>query len=370
MTKILVKIFAHGFYKVNSGFLVFLFGILLSYCLFINTAGDITLMPPGKVLYYNFIMLINFAGSPIITAIFFMGWLIYTIKSWWYVSGQLTVVYHQFLFYSIPSFSRWRQFKSWLLVQFVISLPFVFYVLIASVAGFIFQHGVMVVLIWLFTILLIAISAWIYTYQINRLIISKGSSPLLMLTHNWLKPFFSLFIYYVFNRQKLAYIITKLLSYFVIVGLFFMLADVKNDTRVAALLIAGIATAHAILIYQQHRFEELYFAISRNLPFSIYQTYLRYLFTYTLLFLPEEIWLFINFNRLKAIGLLFLLWAITLLFHTLIYKTGLVMNRYVRVVAALLFAISVFILFGWVWILIPVCLLISMRLMTRYYALF
>jgi hypothetical protein len=43
LSNILIKIFARGFYKVNSGLLIFLFVILVSYCFFINTLGDVVL---------------------------------------------------------------------------------------------------------------------------------------------------------------------------------------------------------------------------------------------------------------------------------------------------------------------------------------
>jgi hypothetical protein len=363
MTNVLSKIFAHGFYKVNSGFLVFLFGILLSYCLFINTAGDITLMSPAKVLYYNFIILINFAGSPIITGIFFIGWLAYTIKSWFYVSGQLKLVQHQFLFYSALSYSRLAQFKSWFNVQLIISLPFVVYVVIASINGLIFHHYLIVAVIWVFTLLLISVSALKYVFQINQLVDAKRSSRFSGLSSKWSKPFFSLFMYYVADRLKLGYIITKLLSYFIIVGLFFSLADVKTDPRVAALIVLGIVTAHAILIYQQHRFEEVYLSTLWNLPFSVSRTYLRYMVGFILLLLPEEIWIFINFNIINAAGLLLTLLGMVMLFHSLIYKTGLFMNRYIRSVSVLFFILSLFILFGWMWILAPGCTLIAFVMM-------
>ena len=204
MTNVLVKIFAKGFYKVNSGFLVFLFAALLSYCFFINTAGDIKLLSASEVLYYNFIMLINFVSNPIITLLFFIGWLIYTVKSWYYVWGQLYVAHHQFLFYSTLSSGRLKQFKSWFYMQFIISLPFVFYALIAMITGIACHQYITVVIITLFTFLLISVSALIYVKKMNNLIREKSNPWLFNLSRYWRKQFFSLFFYYIFDRLKLT----------------------------------------------------------------------------------------------------------------------------------------------------------------------
>jgi hypothetical protein len=367
MTNVLVKIFARGFFKVNSGFLVFLFAALLSYCFFINTAGDIKLLSASDVLYYNFIVLINFVSNPIITILFFIGWLAYTIKSWYYVFGQLYVSHHQFLFYSTLSSSRLHQFRSWFYAQFVISLPFVFYALIAVITGIAFHQYITVVIIILFTFLLISVSALIYVNRMNSLIREKSNSWLFNLSRYWRKPFFSLFIYYIFDRLKLTYMITKALSYLVIICVMFSLADVKHDPRVAGLAILGVVITHSILLYQQHKFELTYLSISRNFPYSISSLYLHYIFTYVLLLLPEVMWLFISFNPITAVELLLLLLSMTMLLHCILYKIGLAMNNYLPWVLGLFLMMFLFILFGWVWLLVPVCFVVSFTMFSLNY---
>ncbi|WP_295797936.1 hypothetical protein [Mucilaginibacter sp.] len=362
LSNILVKVFARGFYKVNSGLLIFMFVILVSYCFFINTLGDVKLLPPGKELYYQFFILINFVNSPAMMLLFFACWLVYTIKSWQYVAGQLRVEHHQFLYYSILSAERKAQFKSWSYMQFIISLPFVFYAVLASVIGLVFHHYLTVVIIILFTLLLIAISAFIYLKQINNLVREKGQSTLLNLGQSWGKPFFSLFIYQIFDKLKLAFVLSKLLSYMVIISVMFSFAEVRTDSRVAAFAILGVVMAHAVLIYQQHRFGLVYLSITRNFPYSLTRLYIQYTLTWLLLLLPECIWLFAGFGLFTAFGLLFLLMAIVMLFHCVLYRIGLAMNTYLPWLLALFFAISLAILFGCVWLLVPVCFGISLML--------
>jgi len=362
LRNILVKVFARGFYKVNSGLLIFLFVVLVSYCFFINTLGDVKLLPSGKELYYQFFILINLVNSPAMMLLFFACWFIYTVKSWQYVAGQLHVEHHQFLYYSVLSASRTVQFRSWFYMQFIISLPFVFYALLASAIGLVFRNYLTVAIIVLFTLLLIVTSALMYTKQINSLIREKRQSTLLNLGQSWGKPFFSLFIYQIFDRLKLAFVLSKLLSYMVIISVMFSFADVRADNRVAAFAVLGVVMAHAVLIYQQHRFGLVYLLIARNFPYSLSRLFLQYTFTYLLLLLPECIWLFAGFSLVTALGLLLLLMAIVMLFHCVLYRIGLAMNTYLPWVLALFFAISLAILFGWVWLLAPVCFGISLML--------
>jgi hypothetical protein len=367
LTNVLVKIFARGFYKVNSGLLLFLFMILFSYVLFINTAGDVTLLPPGKELYYHFIIIITFISDPIMTALFFVAWLIYTIKSWQYVSAQLLPADNQFLFYSSLSFTKQKQFKSWFYTQFIISLPFVSYAVLACIIRLLIQHYLITVVIIVFIILLIAVSALLYVRLLNNLVNERRQSWLLRLSRYWHKPFFSLFIYYVFDKLKLIYVITKFISYLVIIGALFSFADVRHDLRVAGLTILGIVTAHAIIIYRQHRFEQTYLSIARNFPYSMASLYINYVLGFLLLLLPEGIWLFISFNLIAATSLLLLALSLMMLFHGIIYKTGLAMNNYLPWVLGLFILLFCFVLFGLMWLLVPLCLLVSSVIFYRNY---
>lgn len=368
VTNILIKVFAKTFYKVHSGLLVFLFVSLISYCFFINTAGDIKLLSSAQAVFYNFILLITFVSKPIMTMLFFIIWLLYSIKSWQYVSAQLLLPENGFLFYSLNAFSPLKQFKSWFYTQFIISMPFVFYASIASVIGLIFQHYVIVTLIIAFTFLLISASALVYVRLVNNLVQSKGSPFVFTLSRRWKKPFFSLTAYYVLNRLKLGYFLTKLFSYFIIIGTLFSFADVQHDIRVAAIIILSIATAHAMLIYQQYKFGQTYLGITRNFPYGIKRLYLYHALNYLFLLLPEVIWLFISFNIITAIGLLILLLGIVLLFHCMLYNIGTAMNKYLPRVAGLFVLLFWIILFGGTWVLMHVCIMASFAIFyTNYY---
>jgi hypothetical protein len=362
VSNILVKIFARGFYKVNSGLLIFLFVILVSYCFFINTLGDVKLLPPGKELYYQFMILITFVSSPGMMLMFFTVWIFYTVKSWQYVSGQLRIEHHGFLYYSILSAGRAKQFKGWFYTQFIISLPFVCYALLASVIGLALHHYGMVSVIILFTFLLITIAALIYTKQLNALVEDAGQTWLMNFGQNWRKPFFSLFIYHVLDRLKMALVFTKLLSYLAIISIMFSFTDSYTNSRVAAFAVLGVVMAHSILIYQQHRFALVYLIITRNFPYGLSKLYVQQVLTYLILLIPECMWIFISFKFFMAMGLLVMLLGITMLFHCILYRIGLAMNKYLPWLLGMFFVISLVILFGVTWLLFPVCLGISFML--------
>jgi hypothetical protein len=362
LNNILVKIFARGFYKVNSGLLIFLFVILVSYCFFINTLGDVKLLPPGKELYYQFMILITFVSSPGMMLMFFMVWIFYTIKSWQYVSAQLQIEHHEFLYYSVLSAGRMRQFKGWFYMQFIISLPFVCYALLASVIGVVLHHYGMVAVIVLFTVLLITVTAFIYTQNLNALVEDSGQTWMISLGQGWQKPFFSLFIYHVFDRLKIALVLTKLLSYTAIISIMYSVTDAYTNSRVAGFAVLGIVMAHAILIYQQHRFVLVYLSITRNFPYSLGRLYAQHVLTYLVLLAPEYVWFFISFKFFMAIGLMTIMLSVVMLFHCILYWIGLAMNKYLPWLLGMFFVISLVILFGLMWWLVPVCFGISFAL--------
>jgi hypothetical protein len=358
---LLIKVFARSFFKVNMGLLVFLFVVLISYCFFINTAGDVKLLPKGAELYYQFILLINFVTTPLMTGLFFLGWILYTLKSWSFIAGQLTVPHHQFIYYGSLSYPVSRRFGSWLVMQFVISLPFICYGWLAAVIGIALHHYLIVTVILLFALILIALSAAVYVLMVNQLLVEKRRSWLFTLFGQWQKPWFSLYIYYIFDRLKLSFFVTKLFSFLIITGAFLFFRDVATDSRLAALAMLGIVIAHIILIYRKHTFERNYLSIAHNLPYSVWRQFFNFAFTYLILLIPETVWLF-SIKGIQAVVYLLLALSLMMVFHCLLYTIRLAMRLYLPWVFSLFVGCFLFILFGGQWMLIPVALLSSYTL--------
>ncbi len=163
------------------------------------------------------------------------------------------------------------------------------------------------------------------------------------------------------------YVITKVLSYLIIIGTLFSFADVRYDPRVAGLIVLGVVTAHAILIYQQHKFEDLFLSFSRNFPYSRRRLYAYYAITWLPLLLPESIWLFTNYTLIMAIQLLMLALSEVTLFHGILYKIGPVMNKYIPWLPGVFMLLFWMTMFGLMWVLTPLNLVVSFILFYNNY---
>lgn len=347
LSNILVKIFVAGFYRVHGGILAFLLLVLVG------------VVEPNQLVYYHMALMMAFITSPLMMSIVFFFWLLYTFKCWHYTAGQIFAAHQQFLFYSSTSYKKQKQFNSWFMVQTANSLPVVIYGAL-SIGVAVYHHYILsAICILLYLILLTMLSAWFYVQLVNRLIGSSRQPWLLRLTKTWKKPYFSLYIYNIFNKLKVTYLITKLLSYLIINGVFIMFADVSHDVRVAAIAILAIAVAHAILIYQERSFEETYLGLTKNLPYSKMQLFASFAAVYTLLLLPEAVWLFTRFSPLMALGLLAFGLSIIMLFHCMLYPFGLDMEKYMTWVGGLFVALFWLIMFKLLWWLIPAIILMA-----------
>jgi hypothetical protein len=354
-TNILIKIFANGFYRVHAGLFLF-FGLVM-----------VGAIPPQNLWMYEKTLMLAFITGPIMMLVVFAGWLIYTIKAAHYVTGQIYAVNQQFLFYSSNSFSREKQFKSWFCVQFVILLPVIAYGTIAVVVGLDAHHLLASAAILVYLLLITMAGAVLYVKLVNRLMDGSGQSVLLRLSSKWRKPFFSLFIYHVFDKMKATYIITKTLSWLIIIGVFTLFADAANDVRVAGIAILAIITAHAIIIYQRHSFEQQYLAFSRNLPYTHIARFFDYVKGYFLLLLPEVIWLFSRFDPAIAVELLFLGLSVALFFHCLIYRLGLDMDKYLQWILGAFIVLFWIVMFRLIWLLIPLNIAVAYLIFYRRY---
>lgn len=330
LTRILIKIFARGFYQVHAGLFLFVFLVLVG-------AVD-----PGQLLNYHKALMLAFITSPLMLLAVFAVWLLYSVKTWHYTAGQIFTVNQAFLFYSSTSFSKRRQIKDWAITQAAMLLPVIVYGLIAVVVGVWHHYYITPAAILLYLVLLAWLGAYIYTTLVNRQIDGSKQSVLLKWSSKWRKPFFSLFIYHVFDKMKVRYVLTKGISYLIVNGVFLLFADVSHDIRVAGIAILAIATAHTALVFEERRFEESYLIFSRGLPHTRLRLFGGFALVYLALLLPESIWLFSRFSPLLAIELLLLGLSVVLLFHSLLYWMGLNMDKYVQ------YALGLFMVLFWI----------------------
>ena len=366
LTRVLTKIFVKGFYRVHAGLLLFFFVTLLTYGFFINVLNETHLTPADRILN-NLILVLTLLSSPLMVIVVFVAWFFYTVKSWDYVLGQMTTPANEFLYYSSTAMPRRGQGGSWFVVQMLISVPMIVYALFSIVVGAVYHYYLVPVLIVLYIVLLSGVSAGLYVHVINRRIRSHKGSWLSGLVRGWDKPFFSLFLYAVMDKLKVAFVVTKLLSALAIIGGFHILTDVREDTRAAGMVTLGIVMAHALLLYQSYRFEHAALRFSLNFPYRKIWVYASWGLTYTLLTLPEILWLFTRFETGLASGLLLFNVSAGLLLRSMLYRTSLDIKKFIYAVFYFFILSFAAIVLKLLWPLVIITLTASWIIFQKYY---
>lgn len=338
LTNVLFKIFGWGFYRAHAGILAIGFFVMFG------------MVEPGQIVNYHKTLMLTMVSSPLMMAVVFTAWLIYTLKCWHYVIGQIGLINQTFLFYTSNAFTAKQQFKSWFYIQLILLLPIAVYGTMAAGVGLAHHYYTISLGLLVYLITLAALSAVLYARAVNRLIDGSTQNWLLSLSSKWRKPWFSLFIYNVFAQHKVTWLVTKGLSYVLITGFFYLFADVTHDIRVAGIALLAVVTAHIRLIFEERSFEEKWLSFTRNLPYSRPKLFTSFALVYLILMLPECIWLFSRFNPLIAAELLFAGISIAMLFHSLLYYIGLDMEKYMLWIFFLFVAIFWMILFKLLWI--------------------
>ncbi len=364
LTSVLVKIFARGFYREHGGFLIFLFVNVVSYCFYIQILNDII---PEQSTFFHLLVVLTFISSPGMMVVIFIVWLIYSIKSWTYVTAQLRNPAHQFLHYSITSMSPVQLFKSWFIVQTVISLPIIVYVLFSIITGIIFNHYIIPAVSTCYVLLLFIVSAFLYVNKLNTLQDVYQQPSIIRLTRKWRKPLFILFVCHLADKLKLAYVLTKVLSFSIIVGFNYLIPHEMHDLRSSGLAILVIVVAHTVLIYYSHLFENRYLSFLRNFPYRRSGLLLNFALLYSLLILPEIVWTFFAFQLDVSIGLFLFALSTSILFRMILYVLGTRMAQYVQWIFGLFMIFFIIVMFRLLWPLIFLSLVVSAKIFYRNY---
>lgn len=367
LIKVLLKIFVFGFYRMHAGLLLTLFISLFIHFFFTSVLNQTHLTQEGIILN-NLKLVLTSVSNPAAMGLLFLIWLIYTVKSAKYVMAQLSMPQNQFLFYSSNSLSIRRQLVSWLVIQFLISLPIIALGMFATAIGFIFHYYVIPAIIPFYLGLLIFASAYYYTGSSNQLIQNNDETYSLGFVKNWPKPLFSLFLYQILSANSLTYLITKLGSGVILTGFYVLFYKANSDLRSAGMAILAVILSHAVLIFQSHEFETNFLRFARNFPDSRQRVFSNITMLHLILILPEIIWIFATNNLLGTVEITLLGISFALLLRTILYRLGLKMAAYLQYAFGLFIVSSLFLLFGLIWPVVFLNLVISSILFYRNHA--
>jgi hypothetical protein len=360
----LKKIFVDGFYRTHAGMLVFIFVILISYCLFINTLGTVR---PDQIDFWQFFFTVSLVSNPLILTFYLLGSSLYAYKSLKYVLNQLALPHQQFLYYSFSSSTKKQQFLAWCAVQTYIFIPVLCYTLYATAIGLVFGFYLISIGILLFQVLLIMASAYICLKESNRLIEANKPDWLIRISRKWNKPVFLLYTFQVFNQSKLAYLLTKLLSWVLILSVFVVFTDLKDNPSLLMLITSCIVVAHVVLIYQEKIFNDRYLSFLPNFPFTKGKVFFSFSLNYLVLLLPEICWLLRSFGVLSSLGLIAFAFSAILLFRSLLLLNAIQIKGFLIRIFCLFFLFYIFIMFGLGLTLIPLNIIAAWMLFNRNY---
>lgn len=345
LTRVLLKVVASGFYQAHTGLLVSLF-LLVFINFFYTRVPNQSHLTEEQIIQNGFRLVIMSVSEPVgVAALLGLGFL-YSLKSWHYVAGRLKRADVQFLVYSSNAFRWQQQVQAWSVVQGVILLPLLIMYCYAMVVGFIFHHWLVPVLLPAYLLLLTLGGACYYVRLLNDLVAEPNKLTRLTWARNWPKPLFSLFLYEVIGKKRLSYAITKLASAASITLLLLAFPDARADVRLAGMIGLCCAVGHVILAFQASEFELFYLSFARNLPYGRGRVYCQQALLYSVLLLPELLWLLTAGGSNSGVTAACLLLSVTLFFRTLLYWTGQHMTPYLRLVFGLFMGFLFVNLFG------------------------
>lgn len=267
------------YYRQNA---VFIFAIMLFSFGFLQANEHITIIKMALKLHS-------------LLALAFIVWALHALKVILFTLRMLESKQNEFL-YHIRLFSPVKQALAFAYMQFLlIQLTFLYSLWMIKI-GIEEQRYAIVVAIVGYNILLILIGTFIYQYRIKHPNTSSVSAkPIQNFLARFKTPQYLFFIRYLFSKQPVLLLLTKLFSCFVLIGVCNLYPTDDYDERLLALGGLFSALGHTVFCQQFLYFEHKFLSISRNLPISHKNRILSYTISYFLILLPETIVLLRNF---------------------------------------------------------------------------
>lgn len=344
LTKTLYKIFVKGFYKVHAGQLLFLFGTILTYLFYIQVLSDDHITTQETILY-NLSFVLTIISSPILGVLMMFVFLIFSLKSYNYISAQIYQPTNFFLFYSANSLSKSQQIKSWLICQLLISFPIIIYVLFSIIVGWVYGFYLLPLLFLGLVLGVSLLCSFFYTNLVNHPIKTYKSSIVVKLTRKWKKNLVIIPLLSLFETQLITLSITKLIVIVLPIGLVKILSDM-NEVALSAFVAVIMAVSNTVLIFEIYRFERKYLCFALNFPTKLSFTFLQWILTISVLLLPESLTLKYIFHWESFGYALLILISLSLFLKSILLVVAANMKSFLYSIFMLLFLSVLFIQFG------------------------
>ena len=349
-------VFVKSFYQKHGALLIFIFYICFG------------LVPAAQLQGLHHSLVIGFLVNPLFLFAVLLIWLLYTVQTCLTVLDIMQNQKQLFLFYCLGAFSRIQRLLIFLLIEILVLLPVLLYSAYAAIIAFKEDFSQQALILTVSPLLLLTISVIIYH---TRFEMGLSRRKLVLLPKlNLSLPISILSIYFLrlVNDQKVHFLICKLLSYMVISAVFWTFHDVQNDARVASIALVSIGLSHSMLVYECFRFEKTFLTSFKNLPVPRWRYFLHLTGFYSLLLLPETIWLLNRLQLVMTIGLVTMTVAMLLFFHSILYKIGADLEKFLPRVLVIFILVFWLMMFQLIWLLaIPMLVISFFVFYTRFY---
>ncbi len=348
MNNALSKIFVVKFYQLNAGFFLFIFLLFFG------------LVNIKDVINLHYAIMMQVTNKSFFTLIASSVCLLYTIKCLFSVLKTINLPENSFL-YNLQGLNKFNIYKKFFFCQVSIYLPVLIYSLIVVYVGFVHNQILLSVFFFFIQVLLIISCVLIYSYRINSTW-KQSILPEITLPAIKRKSLLMYLYYYSVNNRKATFFTIKVFSLLLLQLMVFVNSEQVSSENVCILLLF-IMSAHSLLPYYYVRFFETELPFLRNLPISVFYRYILYVFTYSLILLPELVFLFWNELNVLGSSTLFSIYffgiAQLALFTGLQYLKGVTIERYSTIVLGLFFVSMLLLAAIGLWYLLFVELLLS-----------
>lgn len=317
----LVKVLVKQFYSINAGF--FLFGFFF----FFGIVKGEMLIP------YHRSLILSIISTPAFTAIVCLAWLAYTIKCIQFCTNVIKGAGSSYI-YTLKSLQVSKQVTLYLFVSLLQYLPILIY------AGFV-VYMALAKSLWIAGFIIAACQLLLIVLAAAALYRNINQNNLIHPWDQWLTKFGSFLqvrigyigflLGHLFYEKKMAFAVVKIFSLLLLSVSFIRNGD-DFDNDLFNIFFQVILTAHALLVFYVTVFSESQLSFSRNLPMPLYKIAGVYLFTFSILLLPELSFMLVNNHgnlAVSSILLQYLTAVATLFLYTgILYGCGLAMEGY------------------------------------------
>ncbi|MFY7912851.1 MAG: hypothetical protein ACOVO2_25000 [Emticicia sp.] len=271
---------------------------------------------------------------PSMLALTFLVWALHTIKVMLFALRMFEAKSNEFL-YNIRLFSAPKRYLALGLMQFnLIQLTFLYSLWMIKI-GIEEKQFLATLSIICFNIIFILVGIIVYEYRIKHPnVVRATAKPIQNLLSRFRTPSYLFFIRYLFAKQPVLLLLSKLFSCFMLIGVCGLYPTDAYDERLLALGGLFAAAGHSVFCQQFYYYENQFLSLSRNLPLSSQQRLLGYLLTYSLLLIPELIVLLRNLpegvSYLFALQLIILILSMIFLNHHTQYINNVSNDAYLQ----------------------------------------